>query len=96
MKTYKLIIAYDGSDYFGWQELPEKPSIAATLNRTFKTVFKSEIKVLGTSRTDAGVHALGQVARIKTDLNLTPEHLMWAWNNAFASRYHNPLHRTGR
>lgn len=82
MRTYKLTIAYDGTDYFGWQTLPEKPSIAATLNKAFKRVFKTDIKVLGTSRTDAGVHALGQVARIKTDLNLTPERLMWAWNNA--------------
>ncbi|HEX4068921.1 MAG TPA: tRNA pseudouridine(38-40) synthase TruA [Candidatus Babeliales bacterium] len=82
MKTYKLTIAYDGTDYFGWQTLPEKPSIAATMQQTFKRVFKSEIKVLGASRTDAGVHALGQVARITTDLNVTPAHLMWAWNNS--------------
>ena len=46
MKVYKLIIAYDGSDYFGWQEQPEKPSIAATLNKAFAKVFKSEIKIL--------------------------------------------------
>ncbi len=82
MKVYKLIIAYDGSDYFGWQDQPEKPSVAAALNRAFTTVFKIEMKVLGASRTDAGVHALGQVARIKTDLAITPDRLKWAWNNA--------------
>src|SRR5260221_4370762 len=82
MNVYKLVIAYDGTDYFGWQDQPEKPSIAASLNKAFAKVFKSEIKVLGASRTDAGVHALGQVARIKTDLAITPEKLKWAWNNA--------------
>ena len=82
MKTYKLIIAYDGSNYCGWQNQHHKPSIAAALNNAFKTVFKTEIKVLGASRTDAGVHALGQVARIKTDLNIAPDKIIWAWNNA--------------
>lgn len=82
MKVYKLVIAYDGTDYFGWQELPEKPSIAAALNNAFTKVFKYPIKVLGASRTDAGVHALGQIARIKTDLDITSEKLQWAWNNA--------------
>lgn len=82
MRTYKLIIAYDGSDYFGWQALPNKPSLAATLNYAFKTVFKKDIKVLGASRTDAGVHALGQVAHITTDLNISADKLKWAWNNA--------------
>lgn len=80
-KTYKLIIAYDGTNYFGWQAQNHKPSIAQALNTAFKTVFKSEIKVLGASRTDAGVHARGQVARIKTDLPLSAEKIKWAWNN---------------
>jgi tRNA pseudouridine38-40 synthase len=82
MKTYKLTIAYDGSDYFGWQTQQEKPSVAASLNHSFCKVFKKEINILGASRTDAGVHATGQVARIKTDLQITPDHLKWAWNNA--------------
>lgn len=82
MKSYKLIIAYDGSDYFGWQDQPEKPSVAAALNRAFTTVFKTEIKTVGASRTDAGVHALGQCARITTNLTIAPEQLKWAWNNA--------------
>lgn len=82
MKTYKLIVAYDGSNYFGWQDQSHKPSIANALNHAFKKVFKREIKVLGASRTDAGVHALGQVVRITTDLNIPAEKLQWAWNNS--------------
>ena len=76
--TYKLIVSYDGSAYSGWQAQTEKPSIAHTMNHVFKRVFKKEIKVLGASRTDAGVHALGQVVRVKTDLVIEPETLRWA------------------
>lgn len=82
MKTYKLIIAYDGSDYYGWQSQTAKPSLAQALDTAFKHVFKQEMRVLGASRTDAGVHALGQVVRIRTDLALPAEKLRWAWNNA--------------
>jgi tRNA pseudouridine38-40 synthase len=82
MKIYKLIVAYDGSAYAGWQVQQDKPSIAHTMNHIFKRVFKHDIKVLGASRTDAGVHALGQVVRIKTDLMISPEKLKWAWNNS--------------
>jgi len=85
MNTYKLTIAYDGTNYYGWQAQSHKPSIAQALNHAFKTVFKSEIRVLGASRTDAGVHAMGQVARIRTDLAITPDKLKWAWNNALPS-----------
>lgn len=85
MIFYKLIVAYDGSDYFGWQVQKEKPSIAQALNEAFFKVFKKEIKVLGASRTDAGVHAWGQVVRIATDLSIAPETLRWAWNNALSS-----------
>jgi tRNA pseudouridine38-40 synthase len=85
MKTYKLIIAYDGSDYFGWQAQDHKPSVAGTLNQAFKKVFKYDMKVLGASRTDAGVHALGQVARIKTNLAIPAGTLKWAWNNALSA-----------
>jgi tRNA pseudouridine38-40 synthase len=58
VNTYKLIIAYDGTNYSGWQAQAHRPSIAVALNHAFKKVFKYDIKVLGASRTDAGVHAL--------------------------------------
>ena len=82
MKTYKLTVAYDGSDYSGWQTQNHKPSVAGALNQAFANVFKHEMRVLGASRTDAGVHALGQIARIKTDLAIPAGRLKWAWNNA--------------
>src|SRR5579863_8405368 len=80
-KIYKLVVSYDGSVYSGWQAQTEKPSVAQAMNNVFKRVFKKEVKVLGASRTDAGVHALGQVVRIKTDLDISPDTLRWAWNN---------------
>jgi tRNA pseudouridine38-40 synthase len=82
MNKYKLIIAYDGTDYAGWIQQPHQPSIVQTLHDSFANCFGKKIKLLGASKTDAGVHALGQVAVFSTDLAITPEKLKWAWNNA--------------
>lgn len=82
MNKFKLIISYDGTDYYGWQTQKELPSIASTLKKTFKNIFGSDITLKGASRTDAGVHALGQVAMFKTELDVTAEKLLYAWNNA--------------
>ncbi|HEB41881.1 MAG TPA: tRNA pseudouridine(38-40) synthase TruA, partial [Candidatus Dependentiae bacterium] len=82
MNRYKLVIAYDGTDYCGWQEQKDKPSITSVLKKTFNSVFGKEISIVGASRTDAGVHALGQVALGRTDLVAIPaERLQRAWNN---------------
>lgn len=81
MNTYKIIIAYDGTSYCGWQIQPHCPTIALLLQQRFNAVFKKNIKLLGASRTDAGVHALGQVACGTTDLNLDVISLQHAWNN---------------
>ena len=81
MRTYKIVVAYDGTEYFGWQEQLEKPTIAKALQDSFKAVFGRAIKLIAVSRTDAGVHALGQVAVFKTSLDITPHTLRWAWSN---------------
>ena len=81
MNRYKLIIAYDGTRYHGWQAQKELPSVAGTMQDSFKKIFKREVIVRGASRTDAGVHALGQVAIAKTDLTIDAEQLKYAWNN---------------
>ena len=80
-KTYKIIIAYDGTNYCGWQAQPHVVTVAGVLEQRFAAVFKQKIKLLGASRTDAGVHALGQVARFTTDLTVSSEQLKNAWNN---------------
>lgn len=81
MSAYKIVISYDGTDYHGWQIQPDALTITGVLQNTFKYVFKKEICVIGASRTDAGVHALGQIAKFHTDIMIEPEKLLWAWSN---------------
>ncbi|MBA3954057.1 tRNA pseudouridine(38-40) synthase TruA [Candidatus Dependentiae bacterium] len=80
-KTYKIIVAYDGTNYCGWQRQPQVSTVVGVLEQRFQAVFKTEIALLGASRTDAGVHALGQVARFRTTLSIGIEQLKNAWNN---------------
>jgi tRNA pseudouridine38-40 synthase len=67
MYNYKLIIAYDGSDYSGWQIQPNGVSIQAKLEEAIATIVRHSVKVVGAGRTDAGVHALGQVTHFQCD-----------------------------
>ena len=67
-KRYKLEIAYDGSDYCGWQIQPHSPSVQEELQETLEKLYKHPIHLIGSSRTDTGVHALGFAATF-----LTPE-----------------------
>jgi tRNA pseudouridine38-40 synthase len=79
---YKVVVAYDGTDYYGWQKQPDVPTIASILEQRFKSVFKKDIHLIGASRTDAGVHALGQVASFSLDTPISADNLLRAWNNA--------------
>lgn len=81
MVKYKMIVAYDGTDYLGWQIQTEGITIVGVLQDTFKRVFGKEIHIMGASRTDTGVHAQGQVAVFNTDLNIAPADLYNAWQN---------------
>lgn len=81
MKNYKLTIAYDGTDYFGWQEQKDKPSITSALKQAFEFTFEKKVNLLGASRTDAGVHAMGQVGWFKTNLDIDVKKMNWAWSN---------------
>lgn len=82
MSIYKLIVAYDGTDFHGWQEQAQDQTISSVLQKSFAHIFQHKISIVGASRTDSGVHALGQVAKIKTDLDLSPDILIKAWNNS--------------
>lgn len=82
---YKIIVSYDGTDFSGWQFQPHAPSVIQALQDSFARVFGSPIKILGASRTDAGVHALGQVAVFSTDLCMDLERMLNAWNDALPS-----------
>lgn len=81
MPRYIMTIAYDGSNYHGWQIQPDVETIVGTLQAVFFAVFKLPIIIIGASRTDAGVHALGQVAIFDLSVAIDPAIVMWAWNN---------------
>ena len=62
MPVVKVVLEYDGTRYVGWQVQPNGPSIQAEVERALQTLRKAPVRVTGAGRTDAGVHALGQVA----------------------------------
>lgn len=82
MKLYCAVVAYDGTNYCGWQQQPDCPTVANTLEDVFFRVFGQHITLTGASRTDAGVHALGQTVRFGTTLFLDPRTMHRAWNAA--------------
>lgn len=81
MQTYKITIAYDGTAYFGWQMQPQQRTVQQTLQETYARIFAEQITLIGASRTDGGVHALGHVATFDTRRTVEPRKLIEAWNN---------------
>jgi len=73
MQTFKLVISYDGSAFHGWQRQKTDRTIQAEVERALTIMTGSRIQIMGSGRTDAGVHALGQVASFQSDAGLTPE-----------------------
>lgn len=80
MKRIKLIISYDGTAYSGWQLQPKQPTIEAKLNKALSELLGEEICVIGASRTDSGVHALGNVAVFDTNSAIQAEKICMAVN----------------
>jgi len=80
-KNFKLIIEYDGSRYHGWQRQKEDRSIQGEIEKALKTITAGSVTLIGSGRTDAGVHAQGQVANFKCDTRLQPEALMNGLNS---------------
>lgn len=80
MKRIKLVVAYEGTNYCGWQVQPNGITIEEVLNRTLSELLKEEIQVIGASRTDAGVHSLGNVAVFDTDTRIPAEKICYALN----------------
>ena len=67
MKRVKLIVAYDGTNYCGWQVQPNGITIEQVLNENLSKLLGEEITVTGASRTDSGVHSMGKVAIFDTE-----------------------------
>lgn len=80
MKRVKLIVAYDGTNYCGWQIQPNGVTIEQKLNEALTALLKEEIKVTGASRTDAGVHSLGNVCVFDTNTRMPAEKISFALN----------------
>lgn len=80
MRRIKLTVAYDGTNYHGWQYQPESPTIEGELNKHLSELFKEEITVIGASRTDSGVHALCNIAVFDTNARIPAERVAYALN----------------
>lgn len=80
MKRVKLVVAYDGTNYCGWQAQPNGITVEGVLNQALSELLKEEIHVIGASRTDSGVHSLGNVAVFDTDSRIPAEKISYALN----------------
>ena len=80
MRTLRLLLQYDGTEYVGWQRQPEGTSIQGLLEDALRPIEGAPVTVHGAGRTDAGVHALGQVASVRLTASIEPETLARALN----------------
>jgi tRNA pseudouridine38-40 synthase len=77
----KAIIEYDGTGFFGWQVQPERITVQAEIEKALEQITGKQARITGAGRTDAGVHALGQVAFFDYDDDLDPDRLRIALNS---------------
>ncbi len=80
-KNFKIIIEYDGTNFFGWQKQPDTKTVQGEIEKALSLILNQEIKITGSGRTDAGVHAFGQVANFHADTNILPKKLKAALNS---------------
>jgi tRNA pseudouridine38-40 synthase len=80
MRRIKVTLAYDGTEFHGWQRQPDLPTIQGTLQEVLNEIEGTPVQVEGSGRTDAGVHALGQVAAFWLENRIPVENLKKAMN----------------
>ncbi len=80
MNNIKLVIEYDGTNYVGWQQQKNGITIHGTLSKAIERVVLEEVTLLGSGRTDAGTHAVGQVANFQTESKIPANKLVQAIN----------------
>jgi tRNA pseudouridine38-40 synthase len=78
MRTFKLTLSYDGTNYAGWQSQVDQPTVQDALEAVLARVTGESIRTVASGRTDAGVHALGQVVSFQSDTHLSDEVLLRA------------------
>ena len=81
MRNLKLTIEYDGTKYCGWQKQPNSSGIQGTIEYAIYEITKEKVNIIGSGRTDAGVHALGQVANFKTNSSIPTARISDALNS---------------
>ena len=80
LQTFKLVLAYRGSEFYGWQRQDPHPTVQLALETALKSIFGKPVHVAGSGRTDRGVHALGQVASCALPASHPPATLLRALN----------------
>lgn len=80
LRWLRLTLAYDGTGYHGWQVQPSRPTVQGALTEACARVFKGRVTLVGASRTDAGVHAIDQVASLAVESRLVPPAIRSALN----------------
>lgn len=80
LKNYKITISYDGTSLHGWQIQKNSRTVQGDIENALEKIFNQKINLIGSGRTDSGVHALGQVANFKVSTSMTPDELKNALN----------------
>ena len=84
-RNIRLVLAYDGTPYLGWQVQPQGPTVQSTLQDSLMIITGERLTVKGSGRTDAGVHAFGQVANFHTLSPMNPQSFARALNSVLPS-----------
>jgi tRNA pseudouridine38-40 synthase len=88
MPNHRLVVEYEGTRYRGWQEQPGQRTVAGEIRRAAQAAGAQVVELMGSGRTDAGVHALAQTAHLRTERELDPERFRMALNDALPSDIH--------
>lgn len=80
MRNLKLTLEYDGTNFNGWQKQKDKRTVQEEVELALSKILKQDVTITGSGRTDAGVHALAQVANFKTEKTIKPQELLFGIN----------------
>ena len=85
MLNYKISVQYDGTDYFGWQSQPSGNTVQDILVKAIQQITQQKVNLIGSGRTDSGVHALGQIANFQLNENIDAHKFQHSLNSILPS-----------